>query len=51
MFSINVHSNPWIMYVKKSLEDLGLSYICDCQGEGINKSSFTNIIKYIILDI
>jgi len=50
MHVTNVYSHPWIKYVKCKLDDLGLSYIFACQGKGVNKLWFKNIIKFRILD-
>ena len=50
MFCANVYKCPWIVFVKKSLDELGLSYIFDCQGNCINHTWFQNTIKLRLQD-
>jgi hypothetical protein len=50
MFNSNMYKCPWIDFVKNSLDQLGLSYIFECQGKGINHNWFRNTIKLRMQD-
>ena len=50
MFLSNSYCSPWIVFVKNSLDRLGLSYIFDSQGYNVNNAWFGKIVKLRLHD-
>ncbi len=50
MFMSNYYKYPWIAFVKTTLDQLGLSYIFDCQGKNINGTWFGKTIQIRLQD-